>query len=167
MQANLFSCHLAVSDVVSAGEKALMALFGGKLGVGLDFLGYQWYFEKLATKTSHILPQNLPPTTAVARFHSLRVYLQVKQWQGEDAKMLIEDWGWKVIGDQLVPVATDLPPAPDPLLQLIRWNCLSDCRIMRCTCQCSPVGGQCKGSGCTNSTTALDYESEDSEDLLV
>ena len=86
--------------------------------------------------------------------------------------MLNEDWGWKVIGNQLVPVATDLPPAPDPPLQLIRCNCLSDCRIMRCTCrkngmQCSPVGDQCKGSAYTNSTTALDYESEDSEDLLV
>ena len=86
--------------------------------------------------------------------------------------MSIEDWGWKVIGDQLVPVATDLPPAPDSLLQLIRCNCLSDCRTMRCTCrkngmQCSPACGQCKGSACTNCTTALDFESEDSEDLLV
>lgn len=171
-QANTFSCHSAVSDVVAAGEKALVALFGGKPGVGLDSLRYQRYFEKLATKTSHIQPQNLPPSAAAARFHSLRVYLQVKQWQGEDAEMLIEDWGWKVIGDQLVPVATDLPPAPDSLLQLIRCNCLSDCRTMRCICrkngmQCSPACGQCKGSACTNSTTALDYESEDSEDLLV
>ena len=77
-QANTFSCHSAVSDVVAAGEKALAALFGGKPGVGLDSPRYHRYFEKLATKTSHILPQNLPPTTAVARFHSLRVYLQVK-----------------------------------------------------------------------------------------
>ena len=92
-QAKLFSCHLAVSDIVSAGEKALMALFSGKPGVGLDLLRYQRYFEKLATKTSHIQPQNLPPTAAAARFHSLHVYLQVKQWQGEDAEMLIKDWG--------------------------------------------------------------------------
>ena len=60
--------------------------------------------------------------------------------------MLIEDWGWKVIGDQLVPVAADLPPAPDSLVQLIRCNCLSDCRTMRCICrkngmQCSPACG--------------------------
>ena len=86
--------------------------------------------------------------------------------------MLIEDLGWKVIADQLVPVAMDLPPAPESLLQLIRCNCLSDRRSMRCTChkngmQCSPAYGQSKGSACTNSTTALDYESEDSEDVLV
>ena len=63
-QGNTFSCHSAVSDVVAASEKALVALFGGKPGVGLDSLRYQQYFEKLATKTSHIQPQNLPPSAA-------------------------------------------------------------------------------------------------------
>ena len=79
LQANVFSCHSAVSDVVTAGEKALVSLFGGKTGVGLNALRYQRYFEKLASKTSHFEPQNLPPTAAAARFHSLHVYLQVKQ----------------------------------------------------------------------------------------
>ena len=41
-QANVLSCHSAVSDV--AGEKALVSLFGG---------------EKLASKMPHIEPQNL------------------------------------------------------------------------------------------------------------
>lgn len=67
-QANTFSCHSAVSDVVAAGEKAL---FGGKPRVGLDSLRYQRYFEKLAAKTSHIRqPQNLP---------------QVQQWPDSTA----------------------------------------------------------------------------------
>ncbi|XP_068675446.1 uncharacterized protein [Montipora foliosa] len=167
-QANVFSCHSTVSDVVNAGEKALVSLFGGKPGVCLNALRYQRYFEKLASKTSHIEPQNLPPTAAAARFHSLRVYLQVKQWQGEGSGMSMEDWGWKVTNDQVFPVATDLPPAPESLLQLIRCNCSSDCSSMRCICrkngmQCSPACGQCKGSSCTNSSNTVDYESEDSE----
>ena len=83
---------MAVSDVVTVGEKALVALFGGKPGVGLDSHRYQRYFEKLATKTCHIQPQNFPPTAAAARFHSLRVYPQVEQRKGEDAEMLTEDW---------------------------------------------------------------------------
>jgi len=145
-ESNTFSCHSALSDVVAAGDEALVALLGGKPGVCLDSLRYQRYFEKLATKTSYIQPQKLPPSAAAPRFHRLRVYLQEKQRQGEDAEMLIEDWGWKVIGDQLVPVAADLPPAPDSLVQLIRCNCLSDCRTMRCICrkngmQCSPACG--------------------------
>jgi len=120
--------------------------------------------------TFHVQPQNLPPTAAAARFHSLHIHLQVKQWQGEDAEMLIKDWGWKVIGDQLVPVVTDQLPAPDSLLQFIKCNGLSDCCTMGCLCQkngmqCSPACGQCKESTCTNSTSTLDYEIEDSEDL--
>ena len=167
-QANVFSCHSAVSDVVTAGEKALVSLFGGKPGLGLNALRYQRYFEKLASKTSHIEPQNLPPTAAAARFHSLRVYLQVKQWQGEGAGMSMEDWGWKVTNDQVFPVATNLPPAPESLLQLIRCNCSSDCSSMRCICRkngmpCSAACGQCRGSSCTNSSNTVDYESEDSE----
>ena len=43
-QANVFSCHSAVSDVVTAGEKALVSLFDG---------------EKLASKAPHIKPQNI------------------------------------------------------------------------------------------------------------
>ena len=67
--------------------------FGGKPGVGLNTLRYQRYFVKLASKTSHIEPQNLPPTAATAGFHSLRIYLQVKQWHGEGAGMSMEDMG--------------------------------------------------------------------------
>ena len=47
-------------------------------------------------------------------------YLQVKQWQGEGTEMSMEDWGWKFTDNQVFPVATDLPPAPDSLLQLIQ-----------------------------------------------
>ena len=90
---NIFTCHSAVSDVVSPGEKALVSLFSGKPVVGLNSLRYQRYFKKLAAKTSCIKPQNLPPTAAAARFHSLHVYMQVKQWQREGAGMLMEALG--------------------------------------------------------------------------
>ena len=168
-QANVFSSHSAVSDIVTAGEKVLVSLFGGQPSDGLDTLRYKRYFEKLATKSSQIQPQNLSPTSAAARYHSLRVYLQVKQWQEENAEMLLEDWGWKVSGQQVLPVTTDLPPAPQSLQQLIRCNCSSDCSTLRCACrknnmQCSPACGQCKGSSCTNCSKPLDYDSEDSDE---
>ena len=40
-QANDFSYHSAVSDVVTIGEKALVSLFGGNPGVGLNIFRYQ------------------------------------------------------------------------------------------------------------------------------
>ena len=81
--------------------------------------------------------------------------------------MSMEDWGWKITNDQVFPVATDLPPAPESLLQLIRCKCSSDCSSMRCICrkngmQCSPPVATAKGLRAQILQT-LDYESEDSE----
>ena len=75
----------------------------------------------------------------------MRVYLQLQLWKGEDAALSIEDWAWKASCDDQVlrPVTTDLPPAPQSLLRLVRCNCLSDWS-MKCTCrkhklECSPA----------------------------
>ena len=87
-------------------------------------------------------------------------------------KMLACQWKiggqWKVTNDQAFPVAMNLPPAPESLLQLLERNCSSDCSSMRCICrkngmQCSPACGQFKGSSSTNLSNTVDYESEDSE----
>ena len=42
-----------------------------------------------------IQPQILPPTSAAAKFHSLRVYYQVQQWKGIGDGLLPENWGWR------------------------------------------------------------------------
>ena len=39
-QANVLTCHSAMSDIVAAGEKALVSLYGCKPGVGLTALRY-------------------------------------------------------------------------------------------------------------------------------
>ena len=61
-----------------------------------------------------------------------------------------------------------LLPAPDDLLRIIRCNCKSDCGTMRCTCKkngiaCSIVCGNCKWSGCMNSTTKEDDSDDDAD----
>ncbi|CAH3175055.1 unnamed protein product, partial [Porites evermanni] len=133
----------------------------------LDGMRYQRYCEKLATNSSQIQPQNLPPTSAAARHHSLRVYLQVKQWKGENEGMSLVDYGWKVTEGQVLPRMTDLPATPESLLQMIRCNCSSDCASARCTCrkhglECSPACGQCRGTACTNSP--IQFDEADSQD---
>ena len=55
-------------DVIGAGEAALVCLY-------------------------HIRPQTLPPTSAAARYHNMRVYLQVQQWLVV-CNMKKTDWGW-------------------------------------------------------------------------
>ncbi|GBM93930.1 hypothetical protein AVEN_111803-1 [Araneus ventricosus] len=57
---------------------------------------------------------SFPPTTAAAREHSLRAYLQVQLWGGFAESPL--DWGWKETKHGLFPVTTHKEPAPTGLL---------------------------------------------------
>lgn len=154
-QAKVFQGIATTEEIAASGGNALALLYNGKAGQCLDNLRYQRYQEKLATKTTQIQPNSLPPTSAAAKFHSFRVYAQVLQWKGEGVNA--EDWGWKTKDGQLIPVMTDLPAAPDNLLRIVRCNCSSGCNTLRCSCrkhnlECSPACGQCKGSSCTNSS---------------
>ena len=108
-------------EVIESGEKALVCLHNGKSGKTLDCLRYRRYCRKVATNTSQVQPQNLPPTSAAATYHS--VCFQVQQWKGVDETMSTEEWGWKSCEGLLVPVMTHLPPAPEALLHVIRCNC--------------------------------------------
>ena len=165
-QTKVFNSSSTVDDIVVAGENALVSLYRGKPGEKLDGMRYQRYCEKLATNSSQIQPQNLPPMSAAAQHHSLRVYLQVKQWKGENEGMSLEDYGWKVTEGQEIPRMTDLPATPESLLQMIRCNCSSDCPSAKCTCrkhglECSPACGHCRGTACTNSP--IQFDEDDSQ----
>ncbi|KAG1710392.1 hypothetical protein GQR58_002674 [Nymphon striatum] len=118
------------------------------------------FYNETSTKDDIIeagekaLPQSLPPTTRAAKFHSLRAYHQVQEWKANQ-HLLPTEWGWKLLANTLVPIQTDLPPAPEDLLMVIRCNCTTDCSNAKCTCmkhnlKCSSACGHCRGSGCTN-----------------
>ena len=69
---------------------------------------------------------------------------------------------------QLHPIYTDLPPAPPCLLDVIRCNCKSDCKILRCSCcktglRCSYACCEGRGIACTNSTVMKPVTDGDDE----
>ena len=133
-QAKVFATESATSKEIStAGEQALVILYNGTPVESLDSLHYKRFYEKVSMNTSCIHPQTLPPTSAAAKYHSLRVYFQILEWKGSGDKIRPLDWGWKKSDGKLMPVLTDLPPAPDELLKMIRCNCHTDCSSMRCT----------------------------------
>ena len=45
------------------------------------------------------------------------------------------DWGWQVIAGKLLPVMSDLKPAPQSLLKITRCSCKSDFKMIKCTCR--------------------------------
>ncbi|KAJ7377188.1 hypothetical protein OS493_030388 [Desmophyllum pertusum] len=67
-----------------------------------------------------IQPQSLPPTSAAAMSHSMRVYHQVHQLKGEREAFSAEECGWKATDDQLAPLMTHLQPASETLLHVVR-----------------------------------------------
>ena len=68
------------------------------------------------------------------------------------------EWGWKLNENSLVPIMTDLDPAPSHLLQFVRCKCKAENR--RCStsiCSCRKHGlkfvssyGTCRGKSCEN-----------------
>ncbi|GFS25687.1 hypothetical protein ElyMa_007033100 [Elysia marginata] len=110
----------------------------------------------VASSITTVQVRSLPPTSAAAKYHSLRVYLQLQDWIDKICDMKPEMWGWHLYSGRLDPCTTDLPPAPELLLKMIRCNCKSDCRPKRCPCrkhglECSLACAECKGISCLNS----------------
>ena len=81
-------------------------------------------------------------TLAAAKYHSLHDYFQIQEWKGNEIQP--EEWGWEKSEERLVPVHTDMPPAPDEILRIVICNCHIYCSSKRCTCRkhnvkCSPA----------------------------
>ena len=169
-QAEVFTKWSTKDEVGTAGEHAMVSLYGGEIGTSLDELRLLRFREKVSSSTTFVQPHSLPPTTSATTQHSLRVYFQVQLWKDERvSEMIPQDWGWELRNERLVPVHTNMPPAPSHLLRVIRCNCKSDCASSRCSCRkhgldCSPGCGECRGVSCTNSPQA-DFEG-DAQDVL-
>ena len=83
--------------IIEAGEKAMVALYGGSAAdEGLDSVRYKWFCEKVSKSASFVEPQTLPPTSAAPKYHSLRVFYLVMEWKGETGDMKPEEWGWHI-----------------------------------------------------------------------
>ena len=78
-------------EIISVGEKAMLILFNSASTESLNSLRYSKCCQKVAPGNVCLQPENLPPTSSAASFHSLRVYLQVKEWKRNQLQP--QDWG--------------------------------------------------------------------------
>ena len=150
-------------DIISAGETALVFLYNGNPHHGINVLRYEKLCVKTATSTVPVQPGALPPTSGLVKYHSLRVYHQIQEWLG--VEMSSVDWGWKVSAGNLLPIMTDLQPAPQKFLEVVRCGCKSACNTMRCSCRkhgmtCSTACSECRGV-CANTPNDIDSESDE------
>ena len=148
-QAEVFrSVNSSKDQVIAAGEKAMTIVEKGKLNDHLDTMRYQRFQELVTTRKKAIHPNMLPPTSVATKCHSLRVFHQVQQWQGNT--LPAEDWGWELSEGRLKPVNSDFCPAPQSLLDIVRCTCKTGCGTLRCEChrqgmQCSSACSGCRG----------------------
>ena len=92
-----------------------LGYYSGKEGCNLNELRFTSFCSKAATNKKYTPPERLPPSSSAAKYHSLRIYLQVQDWKGN--KLPAEDWGWQhktaqLVG-QLKPIQMDMGPAPE------------------------------------------------------
>ena len=118
---------------------------------------------KAATSTVPVPPGVLPPTSGSVKYHSLRVYHQLQEWLS--VEMSSVDWDWKVSAGNLLPIMTDLQPAPQIFLDVVRYRCMSACDTMRFPCMmhgitCSTACSECRGV-CANTHNDIDSESDE------
>ena len=73
----------ARDGILVAGKRVLVSLSGAAKEEGLDVLVYRRFCYNISKGTSHVEPRTLPPTSAVALYHSLRVFYHVMYWKGK------------------------------------------------------------------------------------
>ena len=161
--------HSTHAEVENAGEKALVMMYNGKSSDTLYGLRFKKYCDKVATSLTQVDPRMLPPTSAAAKNHSKRVFLQINQWKDPECDMAAEDWSWTLTETGLCPTMTEMAPAPSELLKLIRCSCATDCASARCTCRkhgmkCSTACGQCRGTLCSNANAVMEDRDESDSD---
>ncbi|KAJ8870621.1 hypothetical protein PR048_029644 [Dryococelus australis] len=132
-KASLEFCKPGASkeDVIASGVQALVRVYRGRIGEFLPSLRLRLFMKKVASSSTLVELERIPSKRATAKFHFLRVYLQMMEWLGVSG-MKPEVWGWYRPGEIYVPVMTNQTSAPPKLLSIIRWNCTTGCETARC-----------------------------------
>ena len=83
----------------------------------------------------------LPPTYGALKQHILRVHVQARVWgQASIAHQVFLDplqngYHIDMKNQQLKPTTTNVPPAPEAIIEMVRCMCKGDCTSQRCSCK--------------------------------
>ncbi|KAK3787738.1 hypothetical protein RRG08_013226 [Elysia crispata] len=70
-------------------------------------LRYKCFWEKVTSSITTFQVLSLPPTSAAAKYHSLRVYLQAQDWIDTICDLSPEMWGGQLSSGRVDPCTTD------------------------------------------------------------
>uniref|UniRef100_UPI00358FA83E uncharacterized protein n=1 Tax=Myxine glutinosa TaxID=7769 RepID=UPI00358FA83E len=150
--------------VIQAGTAIFKYIYHGR-DTTLGEIRYNMFSRKAAAGV--IKPETLPPTEGAAARHSLRAYLQTRDWiLLQSMSLNPSDYGWTIGVHGYEPVPTLDPTAPEELLQFTSCNCHGDCSNRRCSCKkngvtCISACGVCNGITCRNCSHDVVESEED------
>ena len=147
----------------NSGEKVLVELYGGKKTESLDSLPIRNFDDKVVRCATSVEIQNLPPSLDAEQYHIYRAFYQAKCWMSKNKKCTLRtvDWGWQTLQGKLLPRTMGCQPAPDYILNLIRYWCKGDSSTNICSCRkqglkCTNACSECRGDDCSNRTAIID-----------
>ena len=72
----------------------MIALSGGYESELLDLLRLRKFARNVELGVICVQDHAFPPTSAAAKYHSMRVYYQVQCCRNDDTDLLPTEWGW-------------------------------------------------------------------------
>ncbi|KAG1677888.1 Multidrug resistance-associated protein 4 [Nymphon striatum] len=111
--------------VKRAGETFVLKLHGASNFESLDKYSHIAYKMTIgrSSQSSSFQLANLPPTSAAAKQHACHTHIPVQEWM--DNTLPPTEWGWRSRDGILGPVETDMPVAPDCLINIASCGCNS------------------------------------------
>ncbi len=101
----------------------MVTIYNGKAEETLDHVRYQRFAEKVAGQT--YIPSSAPNlTTNVSCSKNFTASVCITKYnsgKGAGNELVPEEWGWRESEGSLVPVATNLLPAPEDLLTVHQY----------------------------------------------
>ncbi len=113
----------------------------------------------------------LPPTLGALEEHIQRVRLQCREWcqatmtQQQPFEPVYFGY-YKDTGGQMLPITTNVLPAPQPIIEMVKCQCKTNCSTQRCSCrksnlQCAEL---CSWDTEYTNNEDCNIENEDSDD---
>ena len=155
---DIFLDMQATKNTVIEGGIAIFEYIYNALHVGTTLGEIRYNMFSCKAAAGLIKPETLPPTEGTAAQHSLRAYLQTRDWMLlQSMSVDPSEYGWTIGIHGFEPVPTLDPMAPEELLRFTTCNCHGDCSNQWCSCKksgikCISACGNCKGISCKNCT---------------
>jgi len=154
--ANAFTIpNQTTQTIEDLGCQVMSFLFGGKHADSVETMQYNIIIQQGFPSSSFVTPKRLPPSEYATKLHCRSVYYQIMVWLGIEEGMDAMNWGWKLLDNRFVPLMPRMNAAPDSLLKVIRCNCSTACKTLRCSYRryglpCITVCRPCQLKECDN-----------------